>query len=252
MEVPDCPAVRYEMPFESPLSAEFSHQVAAGAAGLVIGAVVCAHNGFDICFLHESPKCRKIRLFQILRRSDGVEAVAESLRPAVHGEMLGTGGSFQCITAALQPAYKSFSKAGGQIWVFTVGLVPASPPGIAENIDVRRPHCQAVIYVPVSFCQEGIIFCPRFCGNGVCNLLQKFIVKHGGHPNGLRKACRSSAASKPVQRFIPPVVFRDAQPFDGRRVKPQLASLFLDGHFRDKLFRLFSGFFSSHLFSPSL
>ena len=164
--------------------------------------------------------------------------------------MLGTGSGFQGFSLALQPGDKGFSETGSQIRVFSVGLMAAAPPGVAENINVRGPHGQTVINIPVALCRKGIVFCSCFGGNGICDLFQKLIVKHRSHADGLRKACCGAAACEAVQCLVPPVVFRHAEALDCRGIKAELACLFFHCHLRNQKFRFFSCFFSSHYCCP--
>ena len=45
---------------------------------------------------------------------------------------------------ALEAAYKFYSKRAGEKRIFTVRLLPPSPPRISENVDIRRPDSQAL------------------------------------------------------------------------------------------------------------
>ena len=137
MKIADRPAVRNKMAFKSPFTPQLSHQIVAGTAGFTVGAVIGSHYRFNIRILNQGTKSGKISLFQILRGSDCVEAVAKSFRPAVHGEMLGTCGGFQRFSVALQAVYECLAEAGGEIRVLAVCFMAASPARITEDVDVR-------------------------------------------------------------------------------------------------------------------
>ena len=122
----------------------------------------------------------------------------------------------------------------------------ASPSRIPENIDVRRPESQPFIDVPVSVSGLGVIFCPAFLCDRGADLLHHIRVKRCRHPDCLREHSGSSCPGHPVQRLIPPVIGRDSQPLDRRRVKTQLRSLLLQRHSADQFRRSFPCFFSLH------
>ena len=237
MEVPDRPAVRDEVALEAPLAAQLAHQRAARAAGLAVRAVVGAHHGLDLRLLHERAEGGQIGLLHVLRRSDGVEAVTQGLGSAVDGEVLGAGRRFERFALSLQAAHEGAAEPGGQIRVLPVGLVAAAPAGIAENIDVGRPHRQPVIDVSVSLGREGVVFGAGLVGDRGGDLFQQLVVEHRGHADGLREARGRAAARQTVQRLVPPVVGGDAQTLDGGRVKAELRGRFRDAHAADELFR---------------
>ena len=253
MEIADRPAVRYEVSLEVPFIPEFCHQRPVRAAGFSVRAIVGAHHRFNPGILDQSPESRQIGLFHVLRRGNRVKAVTLRFRPAVYGKVLGARGSFEGVTLSLQAVYKRAAQRCGQVWVFAVGFVSAAPAWIPENVDVRRPHGQPVIDIPVSFCRQGVILCSRFGGDRIGDLFQQSVIEHGRHANGLWEACCRAAAGQPVQRFIPPVVCRDPEPLNGRRVKTQLPCPLFHRHAADKLFCLSAGFFTCHccVFLPS-
>ena len=228
MEVPDRPAVRDEVALEAPLAAQLAHQRVAGAAGLAVRAVVGAHHGLDLRLLHERAEGGQIGLLHVLRRGEGVEAVAQGLGPAVDGEVLGAGRRFERFARSLQAAHEGAAEPGCQIRVLPVGLVAASPAGIAENIDVGRPHRQPVIDVSVTLGREGVVLGPGFRRDRRGDLFEQLVVEHGGHADRLREARRRA--------LVPPVVGGDAQTLDGGRVKAELRGRFRDAHAADQLF----------------
>ena len=230
MKILDSPAVRDKVPFEAPFAAQLSHQEVACAAGFSVCAVIGAHNSFHVCS-DKGPESRKIGFLQIFWRSYGIEMMAQSFRAAVDRKMFGTGGGFQLISAvALQPAHKGFTQPGSQKRIFSVGLMPAAPARITEDIDIGGPHRQPMVNIPVSFCRQGIVFCPCLRGDCIRYFLEKFLIKHGSKTDSLRKAGCGSSARQPVQSLIPPVVFRNAEAVDCRGVKTELAGLFVNRH----------------------
>ena len=157
MKIPDGPAVGDDMAFKVPFAAEcIAQEHLAATAGLAVGAVIGTHNGFDFCFGHQILKGGKISLLQILGGGDSVELMAECLRTAVYGKVLGARGAFQMLSIALQAMDISLAKPGCEVGVLAVGLVSAAPARIAEDVDVWRPEAQTVIDVPISLLGELI------------------------------------------------------------------------------------------------
>ena len=134
-------AVRGNVPCEAPILAEcLFQQERAGAAGLAVGAIVSAHNCFDLRFGNQLLEGGQISGVQIPQRYFSVEGVTVLFRTAVHGEMFGAGGRFHILgIIALQAVHEGRSHLAGQVRIFSPRLLAASPTRIAENIDVRRP-----------------------------------------------------------------------------------------------------------------
>ena len=150
VEVPDRPAVRNKMSLKAPVAAKLFHQHVACAAGLTVCTVIRAHYRLYPGFLYKGLERGEIGLFEILLGGNGVEAVTQSLRAAVHRKVLGTGCRAQGLALALKASDKGFAEPGGQVGVFAVGLMAAPPSGITEDIDIRGPHVQSVVNVAVA------------------------------------------------------------------------------------------------------
>ena len=238
------------MPFKAPFAAQLAHQHVACAAGLAVRAVVSAHHGLDLCLPYQRPEGGEVGLFQILPGGDGIEVVAQRLRPAVYREMLGAGRCAQGFAVPLQAADKGFAEPRGQIGVLAVGLMPAPPAGITENVDIRGPHGEPVIDIPVAFGGVRVVFRTGLGGDGRGDFFQQLIVEHGRKPDGLGKARGGAAAGQAVQRLVPPVIGGDAQPLDRGRVKTQLRCALLNCHARDQCLGAFSCFFPIHFGTP--
>ena len=103
VEVADGPAIRDDMPFKVPLSAEgITQKRFAAAAGFAVCTVVSAHDSLYLCLCYKILERGKIGLFHVLWTRDCVELMAQCFRPAVHGEVLRTRGALQVLSAALQ------------------------------------------------------------------------------------------------------------------------------------------------------
>ena len=234
------------MSLKAPLAAQLFHQRRVGAAGFAVRAVVCAHHALHSGLAHERAEGGQIGLLHVLRADLGVEAVAQRLRPAVGREVLGAGGGFERLPFSLKASHEGDAQTGGQIRVFSVGFVPASPAGIAEDVHVGRPHRQPVVDIPVPLGREGVVLGSGLRCDRRGDLLQQLLVEHGRHADRLREARGRAGAGQPVQGFVPPVVSRDAQALDRRRVKAELRGHLLDRHAADELLRFSFCLFSRH------
>ena len=144
--------------------------------------------------------------------------------------MLGAGGGLQSLSVALESADEGCAQPGGEVRVLAVGLVSAPPAGVPEDVDVGRPHREPVVDIPVSLRGEGVVLGSGLGGDRGGNGLQQLVVKHGGHADGLREARGGAAAGQAVEGFVPPVVGRNAEPFNGRRVEAELPGHFFHRH----------------------
>jgi hypothetical protein len=66
---------------------------------------------------------------------------------------------------SLKPLDISRSGESGQIRVFAVGLMPSSPPRVAEDIDVRRPEGKPLIDAGSAESAVAVVFGSRFFRN---------------------------------------------------------------------------------------
>ncbi len=76
----------------------------------------------------------------------------------------------------------------------------------------------------------------RFIADHRGDALHQGIVPGGGESDGLGEDRGRAGPGHAVQAFIPPVVFRDAEPRDGGGAVLHLRDLFLKGHLTDQLF----------------
>ena len=239
MEVEQRPAVGHIMALEAPLAAQdVVHQQLVGAARLAQGAVVRAHHSLDLGLLDARLECREICLPQILLCGAGVELMALALRTAVHGEVLGAGRRFEILRiVALKPLDERHAQTGGQVGILAVRLMAAAPARIAENIDVRGPHRQALIDIAVALRGIGVVLGARLRGDDVRDLEQLVVVEHRGQRDRLREYRGSTGTRDAVQRLVPPVVLRDPQPLHRSGMIGELARLFVERHPGDEIRR---------------
>ena len=245
MEIADRPAVGHEVALEAPFPAQDLLQGMAAAAGLAVGAVVGAHHGLHPR-VHQRVEGGQVGLGHVLPAGHGVEVVAQRLRAGVHREVLGAGGGLHRFALALQALHIARAQPAGQQRVLAIGLVAPAPAGVAEDVHVRGPEGQALVDVPVAVLRRGVVLRAALGGGDVAQPLHQRRVKAGGDADGLGKGRGRAGAGHAVQRFVPPVVGRNAQPVDGRRVIAQLAGGLLHGHAGHQRLRLCSCLIAIH------
>ena len=124
--------------------------------------------------------------------------------------------------------------AAGEEGIFAVGLLAASPAGIAKDVDVGRPEGESEELLVLVVAHGFVVFGARFGGDGLAHGVDHLRVPGGGHADDLGKVGGVSGEGDAVQAFIPPVVFGDAETRDGRGVVAHLLNLFFEGHLRNK------------------
>src|SRR5215467_5135234 len=167
---------------------------------------------------------RKIRIFQVVSRDRHIDFVPRSFGSAVDSKMFGRRYSFEILRIiSLQASDECQSHAGCQIRIFAVGLLSATPSGIAKNVDVGRPYRQPL--VPSGRTVRllvGVVLGSELRADGVGITKNQFIVERCGQANGLRENRCDPSASNPMQSFVPPVVFWDTQSLDCIGSVPEL------------------------------
>ena len=160
--------------------------------------------------------------------------------------MLGTCCSFKGFPLTLKSVNICLSGSGCQVGIFAICLVTTPPSGIAKNIYIWRPESQPMVDIPVFPYRNCVIFCSPLSGSHITQFFNKSIIEHSRQSYGLRETCRSAASGDTVQRFIPPVVCRDAEPFYSRRIVSQLARFFFQSHLSNKISCFLFSLFSVH------
>jgi len=166
-------------------------------------------------------------------------------RSAVHGVVLGRGDGFQVAgIIPLHAPHEGHAHAAGEIWVFAVGFLAASPPGVAEDVDVGRPVSEPGGASRQRRQRFGagrrwprlrvVVFGARLGGDHVGHALHQRRIPGGGEADGLREH-RGTPLHHAVQGFVPPVVGRHAQALDGGRGALHLQHLLFQRHARDQV-----------------
>ncbi len=114
-------------------------------SGNTVDGVVGAHHLADMAFAYGGLELGQVGLVQIALRRMDIEPVAQRLRAAVNGKMLGAGDGFQILRViALHPLNKSNAHPGSQIRVFPVGLLTTAPAWVTKDVDIGGPNGQPV------------------------------------------------------------------------------------------------------------
>ena len=240
MKILNRPAVRSIISAESPFPPQdLLDQRFAAATWLAVHTVIRTHDALDAPLLHAFLKRVKVCFPQIFWRHNGVEFMPELLRSAVNRKMLCACRRLQVFSVALNAPDKTHAKTPGQIRIFPIGFLSTTPATITENIDIRRPQCEALINIIVAFSPAGIELCACFGGDDISDLLHLISVKHCRHCDCLWKHRRRSCTRDAVESLIPPVIGRDPQPLHGWRIKAKHQRTLFQRHFGGQLFRPF-------------
>ena len=142
-----------------------------------------------------------------------------AFRSAMHGVVLGTSYRFQIMRIiTFQATDNGRPHLTCQIRIFTIALLPTSPAGITEDIDIRSPVSQSTIdFAGLACFQVFIEQGASFRGGHIPHLLQSFRVEGGGHTDRLRENSHLFLrTSHAMQRFVPPVISRNTQTGNSR------------------------------------
>ncbi len=237
INIADGAAVRNHVALKAPLLAQdVVQQARVGAGGQPVHAVVGAHYALRAALSNRGFEMRQVGLEQVALADARVEGVAQGFGPAVHRVMFGGGDGLQILRiVALQAVDEVHGHLARQVGILAVGFHAASPPRIAEQVDVGSPEGQALVDIALAAADEFVIL-----GAGL-------VADRGGHPQGqvripgggqadrLRKNRGASGARHPVQALVPPVVGRNSEPLDGRRIVHELGDFFLQRHAGDQI-----------------
>src|SRR5215472_3679065 len=133
--------------------------------------------------------------------------MAQRLRTAVNGKVLGSGNDLQIFgIVALQASDESNSDPAGEERVFAVSFLPAAPARIAKDVNVRRPKGQAVVSASISVLDGIVVLRASFSRDDISHAVDEIGVPSRGEADGLRENGGVSGARDAVQSFIPPIV----------------------------------------------
>ena len=154
----------------------------------------------------------------------------------MYGKVLGTSQQlavfadtqvFTLIAHTLQTANNGQSHTAGQIGVFAVGLLSASPAWVTEYVDVWCPERQALIPLDVARLLGLLGFGTCLVADGGKHLMQQCVIPRGSHRHRDGEYGGKAVTSYAVQCFVPPLELGDTQSGNGWRcVHHQLGFLF--------------------------
>ena len=215
------------------------------AARLAVRAVVSSHDAGD-ARTDGFPERREIRLPHVLKARSRVEAVACVLRPRMHGKMLRTRRRLQEFPFALKPFYVRYGAYGRKIRVLAERLLTSAPAPVAEDIDVRRPEGQTLVYAAVAETYGFVVFRPSLIGDRVTYPPDQSGVERRRKSYRLREHRCGPRPRDAVRRLVPPVVFLYAEAFYRRRGVKELTYLLVRIHQPDFSFGCFFCFVEVH------
>jgi len=230
--VVDRPAVGGDVALEAPFVAQdLLQQRGAGAARLAVDAVVRAHHRRCLAFFHARLERGQVSLPQIPLAHDRVKVMPVALGSAVRRKVLRRGNRLEDLRIiALQSLDERHPHGRGQVGILAVGLLPATPARIAEDIDVGRPHGEARVELAHPAAQELVMLRARLVRDGFCHLCHQADIPRGCEADGLREDRGDARARDAVQALVPPTVSRDAEPLDRGRIVDHLRNLLLQRH----------------------
>ena len=238
VEVAYSPAVRNEITVKLPFL-QLVHQEIACAGRFTVHAVICAHNALNLGFLYQCLKCRQICFFHILCVCLCIKGMTYSLGAAVYSKMLCTSCSLYNLAVALKTSYNSHAVLCGQVRILTEGLMASAPAGVTEDIYIRCPQSQTLVYIAVLLTGVSIVLCSCFLRGDLSSLLGKFIIEHSRQTDSLREHSCHTGTCQSVYTLVPPVVCGYAQSFNSRCIISQLTCLLLGCHLIGKCFGSF-------------
>ena len=221
------------MALELPPSAQnVCEQQLARAAGFSAQAVVGAHDRLDLRPPHQPLERRQVGVPQIVRAHRRIERVPFRLRTRVHREMLRAGCRLEVSRViALQAAHEGRAEHGRQLRVLAPRLLPAPPPRVAVDVDVGRPERQALVLRRLTRApQRLVVLGPRLVRDGRGHPPHELGIPRRGQPDDLREHGGPAVARHPVERLVPVIIGRNAQPRHGPRRVHHLGNLFLQRH----------------------
>ena len=227
-EVADGTAVAGNQSLEAPFVAQYLLFVAGlRTAGLSVDTLVGAHHLGHLAFLHQGFEggeigLPEVTLWQVLY----IKGMAVPLRAAVYGIVLGAGEEFAVfahtevfavVAHTLQAAHHGEAHLRGEVGVFAVGLLAASPAGVTEDIDVRCPERQALVALDISRLFGLTGFYTGLVADSGEDLVQQGVVPRGCHGHRDGEDGGIAVAPDAVQGLVPPLELRDAESLDGGR-----------------------------------
>ncbi len=119
------------------------------------------------------PEGGRVGVVEIVERHRCVEAVAQNLRAAVNGVVLGSGDGFQEMRViALKTGHEGNTETAGEEGIFAVSFLATAPARISEDVDIRRPEGEAEVAAGVVMKKGVVVFGPCLGGYRVGDAVQ--------------------------------------------------------------------------------
>src|SRR6185369_11969421 len=108
-------------------------------------------------------KRRQIGFSQIAFINGGVKSMSFGFGPAMHRIVFRGGDNLKVARiVTLQALHELNPKTPGEIWIFAVSLLSASPARVAKDIDVGTPERQALIAKALVLTHKLVMLGARF------------------------------------------------------------------------------------------
>src|ERR1700736_1340177 len=140
-DVCDGPAIAGDVAVELPGPAQgVLQEHGVGTRGLAIERVIGAHRAPGMVIGDRGAEGWKVGVLKVVRRGLHVCRVPSIFWARVYGEMFGGGNRpEEAGVVPLQAGDEGYTHTCGEEGVFAIGLLPASPARVSEDVDVRRP-----------------------------------------------------------------------------------------------------------------
>ena len=156
--------------------------------------------------------------------------MARRLRSAVNRVVLGRGdGQIVVGVVALQAGDIGNAHAAGQERIFAVCLLPTAPAWIPEDIQVGRPEIEPAHDSNVALACILHVLDAAFNANLSRHGVNTRRIEGGGKADGLW-ILGNALVDHAMQRLAPPLVCRDLQPLNLRRIVLHLRGFFRQSH----------------------
>ena len=230
-------AVGDDIALEAPVAPQpFLHQERAGAGGDAVERVVGAHDRPGLGLGHRLAEGGEVGFLQILRRGGEVLLVAAPFGPGMDGIVLrGRDGLVVFGIVALQPLDEGDPGLAREVRVLAIGLLPAAPARIAEDVDVGGPDGETLVEAAAAVGLERVeILRAELGGDDRRRVLHAVGIPHGRHADRLREHGGDAGAGDAVQPLVPPIVGGHAEAGDRGGGMAGLPGLLLQRHRRDQ------------------
>ena len=229
-EVAERTAVGGHIALEAPLVAQELLEVfRGGATAFAVGAVVGTHHADDMRGLDQVAEGGQVGRLGVVWRDLRVESMTLGFGTAMSPEVLGAGRREQVLRmVALESANEGLAHLRGQEGIFAVGLLPASPAWVAEDVDVGGPVGESEV-LPTGRTASAcvVVFGTALVCDGACDSAHQGGIEGRGKADGLRKYGCSACPRHAMQSLVPPVAGGDAQARDGGSGEGQLGAFLL-------------------------